>query len=44
MEEMKKPQRIKEELDTLNGEIDELVMDLFKLTPEEKKVVLEFNI
>ncbi|UUM62038.1 Eco57I restriction-modification methylase domain-containing protein [Streptococcus suis] len=44
MEEMKKDSPDTEKVNQLNQEIDELVMDLFELTEEEKQTVREFEV
>ena len=44
MDEMKKETPDSELINKLNIEIDNLVMDLFDLTEDEKKIVSEFNL
>ncbi|MGT2681901.1 DUF7149 domain-containing protein [Streptococcus porci] len=44
MEEIKKDSPDTEKVNQLNQEIDELVMDLFELTEEEKQTVREFEV
>lgn len=44
MDEMKKETPDSELINKLNLDIDNLVMDLFDLTEDEKKIVLEFNL
>ncbi len=44
MDEMKKENKDKSLISSLNIKIDELVMDLFQLTDEEKQTVREFEV
>ena len=44
MEEMKKDSPDTETVNQLNLAIDDLVMDLFELTEEEKQTVREFDV
>ena len=44
MEEMTKEKVNQDLVDSLNTEIDELVMDLFGLTEEEKQIIRDFEV
>ena len=44
MDEMKKETQDSELINKLNLDIDNLVMDLFDLTEDEKKIVSEFTL